>query len=220
MPIINGQENSNNHSATGFVVEHGTRIPFVQIRKTLFINNKNLSCVAKCLMAHMLSRPQDWEFHFTEVLTHFTEGRDVLRNAFKELMEKGYIFKRLNRNGGKFGGTFYTIYQDPEDQEVVNYELSTGDTYLSTELERPFPEKPEAVSPFTVKRPLLIKKDHEKDKERKKIGANAHVFYSSNQGTNIVTNPQAYKNNLPPEYERDADTTKGLSEFAKMREIL
>ena len=38
-----------------------------------------------------MTLPDDWKVHKDEVFKHFTEGRDAMRKAWKELTEAGYI---------------------------------------------------------------------------------------------------------------------------------
>ncbi len=152
MSIIDVQENSNNLSDQdfGFQVTDITDIPFVQIKKTLFLSNKRLSFAAKCVMATMICRPAGWRFNTKEMMSHFQEGRDAIRNAFAELAQNGYIAKIENRNSGKFGGVHYELCQFGSLKQCIS----------------PRPEKPAPVSPVPAKPHLMIKKDI-KDKERK-----------------------------------------------------
>ena len=53
----------------------------------------DLSARAKGIHSYLMTLPADWKLYREELYTHFTEGRDAINTAFKELEEKGYIKK-------------------------------------------------------------------------------------------------------------------------------
>lgn len=69
---------------------------------------------AKGLLVYLLSLPETWEIHKTEVWKHFTDGRDAVFRAFEELEKKGYIqVKKYRDQEGKFR-VEYTVYEEPQ----------------------------------------------------------------------------------------------------------
>lgn len=69
------------------------------------LRRTDLSARAKGLWAYLMTLPDDWEIFQEEVHTHFTEGRDAMRTAWKELESTGYAKKRRARDdGGKLAG--------------------------------------------------------------------------------------------------------------------
>ena len=40
-----------------------------------------------------MTLPKDWKLYKEELVTHFTEGKDAINTAFKELEKAGYINK-------------------------------------------------------------------------------------------------------------------------------
>lgn len=68
---------------------------------------------AKGLLVYLLSLPETWEIHKTELQKHFTDGRDAVFRAFEELEKKGYIqVKKYRDQEGKFR-VEYTVYEEP-----------------------------------------------------------------------------------------------------------
>jgi hypothetical protein len=69
---------------------------------------------AKGLLMYLLSLPENWELHKTEVWKHFTDGRDAVFRAFDELERKGFIQgKKYRDEKGKFR-VQYTVYEEPQ----------------------------------------------------------------------------------------------------------
>ncbi|KIL79546.1 helix-turn-helix domain-containing protein [Bacillus badius] len=88
--------------------------PFVQIDKSVFTNDK-LSWKAKGILGYLLSRPDDWVTYLADLEKRSTDGRDSVRNGLKELEEQGYLEKTRKREGGKFKGWEYTVFEIPQD---------------------------------------------------------------------------------------------------------
>jgi hypothetical protein len=74
--------------------------------------NLNLSARAKGIYGYIMTLPLNWKLYKSELYNHFTEGRDALNTAFKELEDFGYITKIQNkREDGTFLSYQYTIYE-------------------------------------------------------------------------------------------------------------
>lgn len=71
----------------------------------------DLSARAKGIYFYLMTLPKDWKLFREELNTHFTEGKDALNTAFKELENAGYISKKRVLNNTKFAGWEYTIYE-------------------------------------------------------------------------------------------------------------
>lgn len=76
------------------------------------IKDKNLSWKAKGLMSYLLSLPDDWVVHKSELCNNSKDGRDATRAAFDELESSGYIVSIEIRdvNTGQFMGFNYMVY--------------------------------------------------------------------------------------------------------------
>ena len=75
---------------TIFRVSKNKDNPYVQINKTC-LNDPSLSLKAKGLLSYLLSKPDDWVVHRSEVLKHCTDGKDSLQTAINELKNSGYL---------------------------------------------------------------------------------------------------------------------------------
>ena len=95
------------------------------------LQRKDLSMRAKGLLVYLLSLPETWEIHKTELQKHFTDGRDAVFRAFEELEKKGYIqVKRYRDQEGKFR-VQYTVYEEPikpQHYPERNYRYGSTDT--------------------------------------------------------------------------------------------
>lgn len=71
----------------------------------------DLSARAKGIHSYLMTLPRDWKLYKEELYQHFTEGRDAINTAFKELEEKGYIKKTRLKEKGRFAGWDYSVYE-------------------------------------------------------------------------------------------------------------
>ena len=77
------------------------------------LQRKDMSMQAKGLLVYLLSLPEDWEIHKSEVWKHFSNGRDAVYRAFEELERKGYIqVKKFRDEKGRIQYQ-YTVYEEP-----------------------------------------------------------------------------------------------------------
>ena len=97
---------------------------FVTINTKPFYDN-SLSGVAKALWAFGIGHPNNWVFYFSEMLTHFKEGKHALYNAFKELIEQGYVarfpFKVKSSVSDRwiFGGNEYVFFEEKKTKKEI-----------------------------------------------------------------------------------------------------
>lgn len=76
--------------------------------------NKELSLKAMGLFAYLMTLPETWQVHQSELVRHFKDGRDSIASAMKELEKHGYIIKTKERNDkGQILGTIYTVIEEP-----------------------------------------------------------------------------------------------------------
>lgn len=80
----------------------------------------NLSSKAYKLYAYMCYRigiSDSWEFNEPEILKHFKEKRDAMREAKNELIDSGYLVKIQTRNSkGFFHKNNYKILAEPQNK--------------------------------------------------------------------------------------------------------
>jgi len=96
------------------------------------IYSSKLSALAKSLWVFGHAHAPDWVFYFSEIATHFKEGKRSLYRAFKELVDVGlaasfpYKIQLPNSKKWVFGGTrhiFFQEYMKAEQIEEVKEEL-------------------------------------------------------------------------------------------------
>ena len=101
---------------------------FTIVSNEVFKRN-DVSARAKGLYAYIMTLPDDWKIYKQEIFTHFSEGKNALDSAFKELERLGYISKEKAKNEkGQFVGWDYTIYESAtEDIETDRMENRVSD---------------------------------------------------------------------------------------------
>lgn len=112
------------------------------------IENKNLSWGARGLLEYMLSKPDDWKFYMSELITHSNkDGRDKTYGFMDELKKYGYVTRKQKRNSnGKFGnqdlivtdspltGFPDTVKPDTDKPDTVNPQLLNTEYKPNTDL--------------------------------------------------------------------------------------
>lgn len=140
------------------------------------LQSSDLTMKAKGLLAYLMTLPQDWVIHRTELVTHFKDGKDGVFSALNELIEAGYIVREQQRGAhGKFSEVNYiasdSLLNSPQPEKP-----STG---------KPVTEKPSTENP-QLQRNIIqsnnnTKKDNTNNSERR---SDEFVDNSSNRGLN------------------------------------
>lgn len=82
---------------------------FTQIPNS-FLDNPTLSAKAKGIMAYLLSKPDNWSFYATDIVSHFKDGRDGISTGMDELEQAGFLSRnRVKNEKGQFVGWEYEI---------------------------------------------------------------------------------------------------------------
>lgn len=92
------------------------RVPgqFVSIDKE-FIYDDRLSMKAKGIMTYILSRPDDWQFYITEIVTNAKDSKDAISTGIKELITCGYIERYRKRDEkGILREYVYIVHESPK----------------------------------------------------------------------------------------------------------
>lgn len=79
----------------------------------------DISARAKGLFAYIMTLPNSWVIRKAEVFTHFTEGRDALDAAFKELITAGYIRMEIIKEKGRIKEYKYIVYETAEGRKSL-----------------------------------------------------------------------------------------------------
>lgn len=102
-------------SSTYFIRERKDR-NFTVIDNTC-LKDERLSWKAKGVFVYLLSLPENWKIHYSEIATHAKDGRDSLRNAVNELKEFGYLTVEQRKNEkGQFCENVYRIIENPRTE--------------------------------------------------------------------------------------------------------
>lgn len=101
-------------SETYFVKQH--RKENFTILDNTCIRDSNLSWKAKGVHTYLMSLPDDWKIHISEIVNHSCDGKAALYSAIQMLEHYGYIKKiRNRRKDGCFENTVYQIFEAPEE---------------------------------------------------------------------------------------------------------
>ena len=95
------------------------------------LNDTTISGECLAMMVYLLSKPSDWQLSVKNLMKRFGWGRDKTYQAIAGLIERGYVIKNAQRNGGKFNSHIYFIYDTPQ---------------ISPLPEKPYTEKPDPVN--------------------------------------------------------------------------
>lgn len=103
-----------------------------------FLRNKELSLKAKGLLAVCLSLPDDWDYSINGLVAICKESVTAVRNAMKELEERGYM--KINKLQNERGHFYYeyVIFETPAmenpmlDNLVVEKQVVDNQQQLNT----------------------------------------------------------------------------------------
>ena len=88
-----------------------------------FIKDVKLSWKAKGVMAYLLSLPEDWTIHLSEIEKHASDGKSALRSAINELKDLGYLKAEQKRENNRFAEMVYIIIENPaEDFPLTDFQ--------------------------------------------------------------------------------------------------
>lgn len=140
---------------TGQIIKSRGGDKFAQVNNAVLQNDK-LSMQAKGLYAYLQSLPGDWVIYKKELSDHFTNGRDAVFSAFKELQDVGLVLTvKVIGNTGKVG---YNHIVYPE------YQLER-DLNMPNQAEKPCTGKPRTENQCTENPSLQIEHRTNKHKQ-------------------------------------------------------
>ena len=81
--------------------------------------DSRLSFEARGLLTLMLSMPEDWAIHKEWLIKQSPKcGRDKMTRILKELIEHGYVVKKVIHERGQFNGVDWLVYSEPHSVEL------------------------------------------------------------------------------------------------------
>lgn len=133
-------------SETYFVKQH--RKENFTILDNTCIRDSNLSWKAKGVHTYLMSLPDDWKIHISEIVNHSCDGKAALYSAIQMLEHYGYIKKiRNRRKDGCFENTVYQVFEAPE--------AITSDVEVRPHSDFPDVDNPDMENPVLDNRTLL-----------------------------------------------------------------
>ena len=103
------------------IIKKGSADNFMLMQREA-LQRADLSMKAKGLLAYIMSLPNDWVIHQTELVTHFTDGEKAVRSATNELIEAGYLLRHQTRGeGGHFNEVTYTAVDYIGEARLADY---------------------------------------------------------------------------------------------------
>lgn len=103
------------------IIKKGSADNFMLMQREA-LQRADLSMKAKGLLAYIMSLPNDWVIHQTELVTHFTDGEKAVRSATNELIEAGYLLRHQTRGeGGHFNEVTYTAVDYIGEAPLAGY---------------------------------------------------------------------------------------------------
>lgn len=156
-----------------------------------FLRDDRLSAQAKGIFAYILYLPEDWCIYQSELVKHFSNGKDSIRSAIKELESFGYISKEhIKGEHGKFVGWQYTVNEIPippkaENPKLVfpkleNPPLPNTDNISNTNNTKFSPIRSE-IEPFPEYTPNVVKKTQRPKKLTKTEQTEQYLYSLSNE---------------------------------------
>ena len=83
-----------------------------------YLRDERLSLKAKGLLSLILSLPEGWDYSAYGLASLCRECRDTVRGILDELEQNGYLERVPMRNGNRFAGYRYNIYERPRETEA------------------------------------------------------------------------------------------------------
>lgn len=147
-------------SETYFVKQH--RKDNFTILDNTCIRDDRLSWKAKGVHTYLMSLPDDWKIHISEIVNHSSDGKAALYSAIQMLEEYGYIKKiRNRRKDGCFENTVYQVFESPEAKEA--------DVKVHPLSDFPDVDNPDMENPVLDNRTLLTTNKLNTDKQRTEL---------------------------------------------------
>ena len=99
---------------------------------------KKMSLKSKGLLSLMLSLPDDWNYSVSGLTSLSKDGKDGVMSALAELEKFGYLQRqRLINEKGQFQGIEYNIYEEPQENPIMEKPILDCPTKAEPILENP-----------------------------------------------------------------------------------
>lgn len=150
---------------TGNIVKTKYESEFVQLHNNIARSSK-LNLKEKGLLIVLLSLPEDWTIHISQLPQFCEEKKHAVRTAFKGLEEKGFILSvdMRDEKSGRFKGKNYIVYFESQTDDELT---AKGSVSFANSPRTDFPDAvfPDAVNQtLQRKNATLINKEKPKQK--------------------------------------------------------
>ncbi|BBB92467.1 MAG TPA: helix-turn-helix domain-containing protein [Methylomusa anaerophila] len=117
------------------------------------LQDARLSLKARGLITYCLSLPDNWTYSVSGLVKVIgSEGKSSIQSALHELENCGYLIRRrLHDKNGKFTGTEYVLYEEPQIQ--AKQPFTENQSMVVSKENEPFTDFPSTVNPSTEKPP-------------------------------------------------------------------
>ena len=88
---------------------------FTVINNAIF-DDDHLSPESLGVLAHLLSRPNDWSVSLRQLSARFRIGRDKIQRIIREIIATGYMksFRIRDPETNRYSGIEYIVYDQPQ----------------------------------------------------------------------------------------------------------
>ena len=120
------------------------------------LKTPTLSMQAMGLFAYLMTLPNDWVIYKSELVNHFSNGRDAVYKAFNELIDNGFItFKEVKNEKNQFQSYEYYIHEQPVSEKKRSIRKSRNKDAEEVANGKPETGKPVTGIPYTGNPSLL-----------------------------------------------------------------
>lgn len=170
-----------------------------------FLRDKSLSLKAKGLMTVLISLPPDWQITVKGLGEVCAENKDTISSILKELIERGYLRRVQERNGGKFAAAVYELIFDEQQKSSSE---SEEDCLPCDKCESNVIELA-SVSSFFGSESSVSEETVSEDFGSEDLGTNKYIYnkYIYNKYYNNKSLNHSYAN---------AEMSDGLNDYANM----
>lgn len=124
----------------GQIVKAKGQIPFTQVPNE-FLQNPKISLKAKGLLSYLLSFPESWVHHKTNLTRGNKDGKESIKSAWDELVELGYIVSvRIIGENNLTKGWNHVVYAFPCKNEDDKIEVDENPRQIEGSSESGFPD--------------------------------------------------------------------------------
>ena len=152
---------------------HDRSNQFAQINRAL-LQNSALSWEARGVLSYLLSKPEDWEVRFTDLVKQGPGESDRMRRILRELERAGHMIRKRDHGAGGRWVWVTWVFENPADAAFSPY------------ADFPYMDKPHTEKPDTENRHIYIDKTSTNTEVTNKESTPAPVGISRNSSVTAM----------------------------------